>query len=138
MKALPLVALLGSIAVGLPARADFQIAPQSKVSQATHGGSGPIVLSPESPIPARRQVARLSVMPAIPVAHGFGKEVPLAFAARQIVPAKVKVTFGPGVDHAAMVDWIGGRPWVEALQAAVHPLGLRIVVRWMAVSIVRA
>lgn len=138
MKAQPLVALLGSVAMGLPARAEFQIAHQSGAALTMHGGSVPIVLSPESPTSARRQVARPPAMPAIPVAHGFGTEVPLAFAARQIVPAKINVTFAPGVDHAALVDWKGGRAWVETLQVAVRPLGLRVVVRWMAVSIIRA
>ncbi len=77
-------------------------------------------------------------VPVIPVAHGFGDDVPLAFAVRQIVPPKVKVTFGPEVDQAVLVNWKGGRPWTAALQAAVRPLGLRVAVRWMAVSIIRA
>ena len=138
MKVFTVITLVGLPAVGLPARADFQITPQSASVPTTHGGSGTIVLSPESMVPARPQVARISTMLAIPVAHGFGKEVPLAFAARQIVPAKVKVTFGPGVDHTALVDWKGGRPWTETLQVAVRPVGLRVVVRWKAVSIIRA
>ena len=139
MKILTVVTLIGSVAVALPARADFQIAPiKSDTASTTPGGLGPIILSPEGPAPIRRQPTRVAPAVAIPVAQGFGKEVPLAFAARQIVPAKVKVTFGPGVDHAVLVDWRGGRPWVETLQAAVRPLGMRVVVRWMAVSIIRA
>ena len=86
----------------------------------------------------QRPLTRAASTVAIPIAHGFGVDVPLGFATRQIVPGRVKVTFGPGVDHAALVDWKGGRPWVETLQAAVRPLGLRVVVRWMAVSVVRA
>ena len=84
------------------------------------------------------QARRVAPVPSVPVARGFGKDVPLAFATRQIVPPQVKVTFGPGVDQAALVDWKGGRPWVETLQAAVRPLGLRVAVSRMAVSVVRA
>jgi len=71
----------------------------------------------------------------MPVAHGFGQQVPLAFAARQIVPPGIKTTFGPGVDQAALVDWSGGRPWIEVLRGAIQPLGLHVTVRWMAISI---
>jgi len=61
--------------------------------------------------------------------------VPLAFATRQIVPMGIKTTFGPGVDQAVLVDWSGGRPWIEVLRAVVQPLGLHVTVRWMAISI---
>lgn len=133
MRVFLAVALLGSAAA--PARADFQLAPTRQAAvPAIPTGPGPLDLLPESPAPARRPAAPL----VLPVAHGFGRRVPLAFAARQIVPARVKVTFGAGVDPEAPVDWTGGRPWDRALRAAVKPLGLRVVVGWMTVSIVRA
>jgi len=73
--------------------------------------------------------------PAIPIANGFGRQVPLSFAARQIVPAGVKTTFGPDVDQSELVDWTGGGPWVAVLRNAVQPLGLHVTLRSMAVSI---
>ena len=134
MKALLGVALLGSVVMAAPAHADFQLAPtRSDAAPAAQAESGLTRLSPEGPAPARRPVTSRG----FPVAHGFGQQIPLAFATRQIVPAQAKVTFGPEVDQAALVDWTGGRPWVEALRAAVRPLGLRVSVRWMAVSITR-
>ena len=84
------------------------------------------------------QVRRIGPVSGVPVAQGFGKEVPLAFAARQIVPGRVRMTFGPGVDQAALVNWRGGRPWVETLQSVVSPFGLRVAVRGTFVSINRA
>ena len=141
MKAMFTGALLGCLMTSLPAKADFQIAPtRPDAVSATQGGLGPSVLGPGVPAPAVRQrrATQSMAVPAIPVAHGFGDDVPLAFAVRQIVPPKVKVTFGPGVDQAELVNWRGGRPWTAALQAAVRPLGLRVAVRWMAVSIIRA
>ena len=68
---------------------------------------------------------------------GFGKSVPLAFACRQIVPNAVKITYGPGADQAALVDWKGGDTWNHVLRDAVQPLGLHLVMTTMAVEIRR-
>jgi len=127
------VALLGVAATNAPARADFQLTPTLPgAAQTLQPAPAPIILSPPADrIPARRTAGPI----AMPVAHGFGQQVPLTFATRQIVPAGVKTTFGPSVDQAALVDWSGGRPWIEVLRGAVHPLGLHVTVRWMAISI---
>lgn len=135
------VALFGSLLLAAPARAEFQIAPTRLDAGAIESaGSQPITFNSDRMVataaPVRRH--RIAVTPAIPLALGFGKQVPLAFATRQIVPPRVKVTFGPEVEQDALVDWSGGRPWVEALRAAVRPLGLRVSVNWKAVSITRA
>ena len=68
-------------------------------------------------------------------AYGFGDQVPLSFAVRQIVPKTVKVSYGPGADPASLVNWKGGRPWNRVLLAAVKPLGLRLVMTSMAIEI---
>ena len=100
-------------------------------AQALKPGPAPVILSfPVDRVPARRTTISL----AGPIAQGFGQQVPLAFAMRQIVPPGVKTSFGPGVNQAALVDWSGGRPWIEVLRAAVQPLGLHVTVRWMAIS----
>ena len=128
------VALLGSVAIAMPARAEFQLAPGGLGPALTlRAVPGPVTLLPDGPAPLRKPAAP----PVLPLAQGFGHQVPLTFAARQIVPAKVRVTFGPGVDPAALVNWAGGRPWDQALRAAVRPLRLRVVVGWMAVTITR-
>lgn len=75
--------------------------------------------------------------PRFKMAYGFGKGVPLAFACRQIVPNAVKITYGPGADKAAQVDWKGGDTWNRVLRDAVHPLGLHLVMTTMAVEIRR-
>lgn len=135
MKSVFIVALLGSAVVAAPARAEFQVVlNDSSPMTAEQSASGPIVRAPQSSFRALRPVGPIVVS----VAQGFGRQVPLPFAARQIVLAKVKVTFGPGVDPAAVVDWTGGCPWNEALRAAVRSLGLRVAVGWMTVSITRS
>jgi len=73
--------------------------------------------------------------PRFKMAYGFGNDVPLSFACRQIVPPAVKVTYGPGADPRALVDWKGGDTWNHVLRTAVQSLGLHLVMTWMAVEI---
>ncbi|ATQ70904.1 hypothetical protein CQW49_23275 (plasmid) [Methylosinus trichosporium OB3b] len=68
-------------------------------------------------------------------ARGFGNQIPLAFAIRQIVPPPIKVRFARDVDRGALVDWRGGRAWPSVLRDALRPLGLRVVARQGVVSI---
>ena len=69
------------------------------------------------------------------MAYGFGNNVPLAFACRQIVPPAVRVTYGPGVNPATPVTWKGGDTWNHVLRDTVTPLGLHLQMTYMAVAI---
>lgn len=69
------------------------------------------------------------------MAYGFGNQVPLGFACRQIVPPAVKVTYGPGATPDMLVTWKGGNTWNHVLYNAIAPLGLRLVMTHMAVEI---
>jgi hypothetical protein len=71
-------------------------------------------------------------------ARGFGSQIPLEFAVRQIVPAKIKVIYGSGADHNALVDWQGGKRWTLVLRDAVRPLGLDVRIHANFVSIASA
>ena len=73
--------------------------------------------------------------PRLKMAYGFGDQVPLSFAVRQIVPSAINVTYGRGADPNALVDWRGGQAWNRALLDAVKPLGLRLVITHTAVEI---
>ena len=73
--------------------------------------------------------------PRFEMAYGFGDQIPLSFAVRQIVPPTVKVTYGPGADPNALVDWKGGQTWNRVLLTAVKPLGLRLLFTHAAVEI---
>ena len=115
-----------------PATGEGRGAPQSAVA----GGviaDDPHVDPADSEPPARpRPVA---VRPRL--VEGFGEQVPLSFACRQIVPGNIKVTFGPGVDPATHVSWNGGETWRVVLGRAITPLGLHIVVAGMSLTIKR-
>ena len=86
-----------------------------------------------SPAPVQGAAAAISSPdhdnPHFTIASGFGEQVPLSFAVRQIVPASVKVHFGKAVDQTTPVNWKGGRPWNAVLWSAIHPLGLHLVLK---------
>lgn len=54
---------------------------------------------------------------------GFGKDMPLALALRQIVPPEYQYAFADGVNPGTRISWQGGRPWDEVLSAALSPAG---------------
>jgi len=59
-----------------------------------------------------------------PVLEGFGKNMPLVIALRQIIPADRQFAFGSGVNMGATITWQGGKPWKEVLAGVLFPLGL--------------
>ena len=133
-----LVAAALVLATASVARADFVITGmktiQAEPRQGASGGQDPAASPPEdgdqnadtSPAPSK---------PRFKTADGFGDQVPLSFACRQIIPPAVKVILGPGADPKALVDWKGGDTWNHVLRDAVKPLGLHLVMTTMAVEI---
>ncbi|WP_435640657.1 TcpQ domain-containing protein [Micavibrio aeruginosavorus] len=59
-------------------------------------------------------------------AEGFGRDLPLVLAMRQIVPVGYGYTFDPSVDQGQRVDWDGGAPWPTVLENAVAAYGLSV------------
>ena len=97
-----------------PARADFRLQTNAAASLAAEPPTAAPVHGGPEPSRFKR-------------ADGFGREVPLRFAIRQIVPPGVDATIAAGIDPDAPVDWTGGRPWNRVLAAAIQPLGLRLL-----------
>jgi len=80
--------------------------------------------SPEAPAdgnPAPRPVRR---GPALAV--GYGRDVPLEFAVRQITPHWLHVNYSDDVDGQVRVSWHGGKPWNQVLGGVLTPLGLHM------------
>lgn len=115
MRLLSIVTLLAMGCVSGTARAEFslQATPSSPLPRP---GSGP---SPASHPQAPSERTRTAV------ASGFGHEVPLRFAVRQLLPKNWRIRYGQGVDPDRLVSWEGGRPWDFVLRDAVKPLGLQ-------------
>lgn len=105
----------------LPARADFRI------------GGPAAKTAPDAPNEAEAPPA----VPRFKAAIGYGNNVPLDFAAKQIVPTSVRLRFGAGVDRDALVTWRGNAPWNHVLAQTVRPLGLRVLTGATEVTILR-
>lgn len=71
------------------------------------------------------------------VADGFGSDLPLVMAIRQIVPPQYGFVFDEGIDLSSRVSWQGGRPWDLVLQDTLSPMRLNAVINGNTVSIVR-
>lgn len=108
---------------GHPARADFRMQ-----GAASEGAAAPLAASPVPDGPGPGRKVQAAIRPRVAVAVGFGRQIPLSFAARQIVPASLPVRFTPEVDQDTLVDWSGGRPWNQVIAATVQPLHLRAVI----------
>ena len=68
-------------------------------------------------------LAVLAAAPAFASFEGFGKDIPLSSAARQIVPEGWTVDYGDGVDSSASVSWSSAADWQSALRSAVSKRG---------------
>ena len=123
-------ALLLTLTFTTPAMADFRLQADVQV--------------PAPPVPARDsdrgqpdKMVRTPVSNHFRTARGFGQEVPLDFAVRQIVPATMLVRFGKGVDPTSVVTWKGDAAWNRVLASAVRPLGLLVITGTTTVLITR-
>lgn len=117
MQGILVFAALTSLLGGTAARADFVLSGPSPPQSAD--------LATDQPAPRPTHWSLRTRAPA--VAQGFGRRVPLAFAVRQIVPTSVHVSYAPGVNTGAQVDWTGGAPWEQVLRSTIEPLGLRLL-----------
>ena len=136
MHTLGTLALLGLMAAGPTTLVDFKLLDAAPATPAPL--AEPASPDEQPPPPARpwhhaQWLAR--PRPHIPLAEGFGNQVPLSFAVRQIVPRGVSIRLEPGVDADAPVTWAGGGPWNQVLATAVAPLGYRVRVGWEGVTI---
>jgi hypothetical protein len=125
---LPLL-VLAPLIVCAPAQAEFLLVPSPD--------SG----STDATVPAiRPHKPKIHVLRAAqdPPLQGFGHQIPLTFAVRQIVPAHFQVAFADAVQKDTPVDWKGGDSWRATLANAVRPLGLVVTVNGPRVTIAAA
>ena len=140
-RARSFIAGLALLAAATPAaRADFVVEDPPAAAPASAPAPAPIAMAPivdpgdsQPTTPAKHDDGPAAIH--WKMAYGFGNQVPLGFACRQIVPPAVKVTYGPGATPGMVVTWKGGKTWNHVLYDAVAPLGLRLVMTYMAVEI---
>ncbi len=119
--------------------ADFQYVPQGS----QQAGPAPVVTSSTPPAPGptsvpvhhRHHVTTAATRKPLPegvplapgkgdVIAGFGSQVPLVMALREIVPASYQFAYGQNLGLGRLVDWKGGKPWHDVLNDVLTPLNL--------------
>jgi hypothetical protein len=127
--------LLGATIELQPARADFILKSEAhgmgQVSLPDEDSNTTIQSTPLRPSNLNPATARVQI------ACGFGRQIPLSFAVRQIVPHAVRVIYAGDIDASTLVTWTGGEAWSVVLAHAVSPLGLHIQVSQKIVTIYR-
>jgi len=104
----------------------------SSAPQPMHAQSGEVeAIKPNEPIKTPETTGHHSTPPKKPqphrsIAHGFGTQIPLEFAVKQIVPSGFTVQFERGVNKQSPVEWHGEQTWSSALRQAVKPLELKV------------
>jgi len=128
MPLIPAALLCLSLHHGATELADFRLSPQQDAHQPTNASPADTRAAPSAPADAAASTlsAQPAVKPHFRIATGYGHQIALHFAVRQIVPRGVSISFGPGVDTTMLVDWQGGREWNKVLASTVAPLGDRI------------
>lgn len=90
---------------------------------------------PDMKMSAAVAPAMMATSGAYADAVGFGSDIPLALAMRQIIPAQYAYAFDSDVDQSTRITWNGGKPWDVVLSDAIVPLGLGVSVEGQVVRI---
>ena len=122
------VIVVGTCLISQVSRAEFAIKAANQAVTANLGSSSGVVADQPHVDPGDGHAAGQVASAKRPrLVLGFGDQVPLSFACRQIIPRGVRVLYGPGASPDALVDWKGGDVWPLVLGRAIHPLGLHMV-----------
>lgn len=93
-------------------------------------GEGDLISQIVTDTPAvAEDTAPVASIPALEIdgaemAQGFGTDIPLVMAIRQIVPAKQAFAFEKGVNLSQAVSWQGGKAWPTVLSETLATVGL--------------
>ena len=115
------------LSVVAPASAPIHDLPPEQVLKAPSTPSAPAAPAvraqytppPVSPAPTPAQQPLHPVSPMDEVVNGFGKDVPLVTAVRQLVPASYTYKFTPDVDLGTTVSWNGGQSLRDTLSTVL-------------------
>ena len=128
------ILVLAVVAATAPAHAEFVLLATPVAEAGANVTPPPMASTRSKPKPSTR-TKRPASDPAV---MGFGDQIPLSFAVRQIVPTRLQVAFGKEVDRERRVDRRGCKPWQTALLEAIKPIGLTIDVHGLTLTIVEA
>lgn len=119
-----------------PAANDFNNVPRGPMG----GGMTPMMGGEPAPLPGMARPAdnfKAAMPPDIHYAEavGFGRDLPLALALSQVIPAEFTHSFAADVDVGTTVSWEGGKPWNEVLQDMLRPHNLTTSIQGTNVTI---
>ncbi len=121
--------------------------PSTNINSGVNQRLGTLTASPA--VGGRQPLAPLTIAPATSllapagsssasssdIVRGFAKQVPLAVALRQMLPAGYGFSVDPDVDLGVLISFQGGKPWRETLKEALDPAGLAMREQGQMVSI---
>lgn len=98
-------------------------------TETADAGEGDLISQIVTDTPAVEETAPVANIPALEIdgaemAQGFGTDIPLVMAIRQIVPAKQAFAFEKGVNLSQAVSWQGGKAWPTVLSETLASVGL--------------
>ena len=113
----------------MPAAPQIQVHSQAPIAPVAM--PEPIVApTPPAPViittPVAEPTKPIAITPSVSneIAVGFGNDIPLTTALRQILPANYTYVLDQNIDGEQFVTWNGGREWPIVLNDMVQPLGL--------------
>lgn len=124
MPATPAPAVQSHRLTGMPGEKDMY-SPEAAVPRA------PFMKAPasqEAPVTAHHAPVAKEEVKQYDKISGFGSDIPLILALRQIVPAHYGYHFDEGISQGQRVSWDGGRPWNEVLQETLGAVDLHAVI----------
>lgn len=122
----PTPAPAAALATAEPLVSPPGVAAPAPVSTSVASGNAVSLVTGENV--ATQAPASAPVVPAAKVIDGFGKQVPLVIAMRQILPSDYGFAHRDGVDLGQLIDWQGGRPWPQVLSEALAPVGVKVTI----------
>lgn len=141
-----------AIIVPFSAQAGFEWVAPEKAEQPVYQApqmpaAAPQIIEPmqaEDLVPPSPTVAPPAMaVPAAPVKReglfdiheGFGTDIPLVIAVRQIVPENYTYAFDIDVNMSERVSWNGGEPWIDVLDKTLADQGMKADLNGNAVRI---
>lgn len=99
----------------------------------TENGMTPMVGKELASLPSadvpRGPIERVSLSTNYAEAIGFGRDLPLALALSQVIPAEFTHSFAKNVDAGVNVSWEGGKPWDQVLNDMLSPNNLTATIQ---------
>lgn len=93
----------------------------------TMADTQPVAAAPLTPVAAPAIDGMPSAAQTGEVIYGFGADMNLALAMRQMVPSEYQVSYGTDVDMSQKITWEGGKPWKAVVDEALAPKGLMAI-----------